>query len=47
MQKAHDLEYLLRNKERQIEILRGEADEARCHKAAAEQNFENVHAQNM
>lgn len=30
VQKAHDLEYLLRNKERTIEILKGDADEAKA-----------------
>ena len=47
MQKAHDLEYLLRNKERAIEILRGDVDEARALKLQAEENFDRVQAQNF
>ena len=47
MQKAHDLEYLCRSKERQIEILRGDVTEARNLKQISDENFEKVQAQNM
>ena len=47
VQKAHDLEHLLRCKERSIEILRGEVEEARHLRACAEAAFEKVQAQNV
>ena len=40
--KVSDLEYLVRNKERQIEILRGELTEARHMCSQAENHIESV-----
>lgn len=47
MQKAHDLEHLIRNKERHIEILRGDLNDARQAKKQAEESLEKIQAQNM
>ena len=44
--KVHDLEYLVRNKERQIEILRGELTESRQMHAEAEDYIEKMNYAN-
>ena len=43
--KVHELEYLVRNKERQIEILRGELVEARQMYAEAEEYIDKINYQ--
>ena len=45
MDKVHELEYLVRNKERQIEILRGELAESRQMHADAEDYIEKMNHQ--
>ena len=46
MQKVHDLEHLLRKKEQQIEILRGDLDETRQLRNAREEYIVELESKN-